>query len=39
LKLLKEYVAAQGLTMAQEYVDVATAKQTGRVAFGEIVAF
>ena len=25
--------------MAQEYVDVETAKQTGRVAFGEMVAY
>ncbi len=33
LKLLKEYAAAQGFAVAQEYVDVETAKQTGRVAF------
>jgi DNA invertase Pin-like site-specific DNA recombinase len=39
LKLLKEYAAANGLAMAQEYVDVETAKQTGRTAFGEMVAF
>jgi hypothetical protein len=38
LKLLKEYAAAQDMTIAQEYVDVATAKQTGRAAFGEMVA-
>src|SRR6478609_4368803 len=37
LKLLKEYAAAQGFAVAQEYVDVETAKQTGRVAFGEMV--
>ena len=37
LKLLKEYAAAQGFTVAQEYVDVETAKQTGRAAFGEMV--
>ena len=30
LKLLKEYAAAQGFAVAQEYVDVETAKQTGR---------
>jgi hypothetical protein len=29
LKLLKEYAAAQGFTVAQEYVDVETAKRTG----------
>ena len=39
LKLLKEYAAAQGFTIAQEYVDVETAKQTGRTAFGEMVAY
>ena len=30
LKLLKEYAAANGFAVAQEYVDVETAKQTGR---------
>src|SRR5215472_11741578 len=39
LKLLKEYAAAQGFMVAQEYVDVETAKQTGRTAFGEMVAY
>src|SRR5215204_3183238 len=39
LKLLKEYAAANGLTVVQEYVDVETAKQTGRAAFGEMVGF
>ena len=39
LKLLKEYAAAQGFMVAQEYVDVETAKQTGRAAFGEMVAY
>jgi DNA invertase Pin-like site-specific DNA recombinase len=39
LKLLKEYAAAQGFAVAQEYVDVETAKQTGRAAFGEMVAY
>jgi site-specific DNA recombinase len=39
LKLLREYAAAQGFTVAQEYVDVETAKQTGRAAFGEMVAY
>ena len=39
LKLLKEYAAAQGLSIAQEYVDVETAKQTGRTAFDEMVTY
>src|SRR4029077_2863373 len=39
LKLLKEYAAANGLAVAQEYLDVDTAKQTGRAAFGEMVAY
>ena len=39
LKLLKDYAAADGFAVAQEYVDVETAKQTGRAAFGEMVAY
>ena len=39
LKLLKEYAAANGFVVAQEYIDIETAKQTGRVAFGEMVAY
>src|SRR5712675_1161963 len=39
LKLLKEYAASNGFVIAQEYVDVETAKQTGRAAFGEMVAY
>ena len=39
LKLLKEYAAANGLSVKQEYIDVETAKQTGRAAFGEMVAY
>ncbi|MBM3567314.1 MAG: recombinase family protein [Alphaproteobacteria bacterium] len=39
LKLLKEYASAQGFAVAQEYVDVETAKQTGRAAFGQMVAY
>ncbi len=33
-KLLKEYVVAHGFKVAQEYVDVETAKATGRTTFG-----
>ena len=39
LKLLKEYAAMQGFAVAQEFVDVETAKQTGRAAFGEMIAY
>src|SRR5437763_16642025 len=39
LKLLKEYAAANFFLIAQEYVDVETAKQTGRAAFGKMVAY
>ena len=39
LKLLKEYAAANSFVVAQEYVDVETAKQTGRAAFGEMVSY
>ena len=39
LKLLKEYAAAQGFVVVQEYVDVETAKQAGRVAFGEMIGY
>src|SRR4051812_25745446 len=38
-KLLKEYAAANGFAIAQEYVDVETAKHTGRAAFGEMLAY
>src|SRR5262249_40677685 len=36
---LKDYATAQGFAAAQEYVDVETAKQTGRGAFGEMIAY
>src|SRR5438309_5327482 len=39
LKLLKEYSATNGFAVAKEYVDVETAKQSGRAAFGEMVAY
>jgi predicted site-specific integrase-resolvase len=39
LKLLKDYAASNGFTVAQEYVDVETAKQTGRTAFGEMLLY
>src|SRR5215472_11375894 len=39
LKLLREYASAHGFVVAQEHVDVETAKQTGRAAFSEMVAY
>ena len=38
-KLPKKYAAAQGITAAQEQEYVEKAKQTGRVAFGEMVSY
>ena len=37
LKLLREYAVAQGLAVAEEYVDIETAKRTGRSRFGQMV--
>src|SRR5215471_14457140 len=39
LKLLKEYAATNGFAVVKEYIDVETAKQTGRAAFGEMVGY
>jgi len=39
LKLLKDYAASQGFAVAQEYLDVETAKATGRTAFGQMVEY
>src|SRR5262245_36752505 len=39
LKLLKEYAASNGFAIVQEYVDVETARQIGRAAFGEMIAY
>jgi site-specific DNA recombinase len=39
LKLLKEYAAKNDFAVAQQYIDVETAKQTGRAAFGEMVSY
>jgi site-specific DNA recombinase len=38
LKLLRDPAVARGVVVAQEYVDVETAKQTGRLSFGEMIA-
>src|ERR1035437_8792104 len=39
LKFLREYAADRGFEVAQEFVDVETAKRAGRTAFGEMVEF
>jgi len=39
LKLLREYAADKGFEVVQEFVDIETAKQAGRQAFGEMVGF
>jgi site-specific DNA recombinase len=39
LKLLKDYASSNGFAITHEYVDVETAKQAGRAAFGEMVAY
>lgn len=37
LKLLRDYAAIHGITVIEEYIDIETAKQTGRISFGEMV--
>src|SRR5262245_10167075 len=39
LELLRSYAAAHGFTIAQEFVDVETAKAAGRASFGEMMAY
>ena len=39
LKLLRSYAVTTNLVVVREFVDVETAKQTGRPGFGELVAF
>ena len=39
LKLLRDYAAVHGLRLEQEYIDVETAKQTGRIGFADMVAY
>jgi len=38
-KLLRAYAQEHHLTVAREFVDVETAKQAGRVSFGELIAY
>jgi DNA invertase Pin-like site-specific DNA recombinase len=39
LDLLRSYAAARSIQVFQEFVDVETAKQSGRASFGDMVAF
>ena len=39
LKLLREYAATQGFKVAEEFVEVETAKRAGRTEFGAMVEF
>jgi len=39
LDLLRSYAAGRNLSIIQDFVDVETAKQAGRAAFGQMVAF
>lgn len=38
-KLLREYAATNGIAIIEEYVDIETAKQSGRTNFGEMVKY
>ena len=39
LKLLREYAVRNGFSIVKEFVDIETAKTTGRQSFGEMVGF
>ncbi|HUZ72353.1 MAG TPA: recombinase family protein [Stellaceae bacterium] len=39
LKLLREYAATNGIAILEEYVDIETARQSGRTSFGEMVKY
>ncbi len=39
LKLLRDYALAEGIEVVEEYVDVETAKQSGRFSFGRMVNY
>jgi site-specific DNA recombinase len=39
LRLLREYAASHNFRVVQEFVDVETAKATGRKQFGEMIRF
>jgi site-specific DNA recombinase len=39
LKLLRDYAEAQNIKIVEEYIDIETAKQSGRINFNEMVHF
>ena len=39
LKLLRQYAREHGFTVVREFVDIETAKQTGRTGFGQMLEF
>jgi site-specific DNA recombinase len=39
LKLIREYASKNGFTILKEFIDIETAKTTGRKAFGEMLVF
>ena len=39
LKLLRDYAVVSNIVIVREFVDVETAKRTGRTGFGEMVTF
>ena len=38
-KLLRAYATTEGFRVSEEFVDIETARQTGRTAFGEMIAY
>ena len=38
-RLLREYAATHGLSVAQEFIDVETARRAGREGFGQMLAY
>ena len=38
-RLLREYAASNGITVAQEFMDVETARRSGREGFGQMLMF
>jgi len=39
LRLLREYATAHGVVIAQEFIDVETARTSGRTGFNELLAY
>jgi site-specific DNA recombinase len=39
LRLLRDYAASKGFTIAHEFIDIETAKESGRTNFGQMLAY